>query len=266
MSEKRYYWLKLKEDFFGSRRIKKLRKLAGGDTYTIIYLKMQLAALRTDGVLTWTGLEDNIFEELALELDEEPDNVEVTLRYLLSVGLAESDDMQSVFLPWVVANTGSEGQSAERVRKHRENKALQRNLQELPSNAPALHCNTEKEKELEIELETEKENVPAQRKPKEEFHKYGEFGWVKLTDKQYTKLLKDLGEAELKRCIQYVDESAQGNHNKNHWTDWNLIVRRCAREGWGAVTPKRTSYVTAAEYDRTHSTKVDIERLKELPL
>ena len=37
--------------------------MAGGDTYTIIYLKMQLLALRSDGVLTWTGLEDNFADE-----------------------------------------------------------------------------------------------------------------------------------------------------------------------------------------------------------
>ena len=36
---KKYYWLKLKEDFFRDKKIKKLRKIAGGDTYTIIYLK-----------------------------------------------------------------------------------------------------------------------------------------------------------------------------------------------------------------------------------
>lgn len=149
-TEKRFYWLKLKEDFFSSRRIKKLRKLAGGDTYTIIYLKLQLAALRTDGVLQWTGLEDNIFEELALELDEDPDNVEVTLRYLLSCGLAETDNMESVFFPWVVKSTGSEQSSAERVRKHREAKALQ-------CNATPLLCNTEKEIEKEKEPEIEKD-------------------------------------------------------------------------------------------------------------
>ena len=41
MSEgKRYYWLKLKDDFFTSKRIKKLRAMAGGDTYLIIYLKL----------------------------------------------------------------------------------------------------------------------------------------------------------------------------------------------------------------------------------
>ena len=60
---KRYYWLRLYDDFFGSKRIKKLRKMAGGDTYTIIYLKMQLVAMKTDGVLSWTGLEDSFAEE-----------------------------------------------------------------------------------------------------------------------------------------------------------------------------------------------------------
>ena len=39
---KRYYWLKLPEDFFGDKAIKRLRKIAGGDTYVIIYLKMEI--------------------------------------------------------------------------------------------------------------------------------------------------------------------------------------------------------------------------------
>ena len=43
---RKYYWLKLKDDFFKSRVIKKLRKIAGGDTYTIIYLKMQLLSIK----------------------------------------------------------------------------------------------------------------------------------------------------------------------------------------------------------------------------
>lgn len=62
---------------------------------------------------------------------------------------------------------------------------------------------------------------------------YGEFGWVKLTDDEYGRLLSDLGEAEVKRCIAYVDESAQANGNKNKWRDWNLVVRKCHRDGWG---------------------------------
>ena len=64
-------------------------------------------------------------------------------------------------------------------------------------------------------------------------HKYGEYGWVLLTDDQYSKLVADIGEDNAKRCIAYVDESAQGTGNKNKWKDWNLVVRKCHREGWG---------------------------------
>lgn len=66
-----------------------------------------------------------------------------------------------------------------------------------------------------------------------ERHKYGEYGWVRLSDEEYSRLLTDLGEEELQRCITYVDESAQSNGNRNKWKDWNLVVRKCSRMGWG---------------------------------
>ena len=123
-SGKRYYWLKLQDDFFKSKRIKKLRKIAGGDTYTIIYLKIQLLAMKNNGVLEFTGLENTFAEELALDLDEEPENVAVTVNYLLSCGLLETDNETQYFVPYAVENTGSEAASAARVRRYR-----------------ALHCN-----------------------------------------------------------------------------------------------------------------------------
>lgn len=151
MNGKRYYWLKLKEDFFTSKRIKKLRKLAGGDTYTIIYLKMQLLSLKTDGILRWSGLEDNFADELALDIDESPENVRVVLQYLLSCGLAETDDNTTFFLPWVAENTGSENASAQRVREYRsKQKALQCNADVTEVKRLG---NVEKEIEKEIELE-----------------------------------------------------------------------------------------------------------------
>lgn len=64
-------------------------------------------------------------------------------------------------------------------------------------------------------------------------HKYGEFGWVLLTDEQHGKLLAELGKTELERCIRYIDESAQGTGNKNKWKDWSLVIRRCSRDKWG---------------------------------
>ena len=128
--EKRYYWLKFKDDFFDSKRIKKLRKLAGGDTYVIIYLKMQLKALRTDGVLEYTGVESNFADELALDIDENPDDVRVVLAFLLEYKLCECSDNIHYFLPYVVENTGSETATTQRVRDYRERQK-------------ALHCNAD---------------------------------------------------------------------------------------------------------------------------
>jgi hypothetical protein len=68
---------------------------------------------------------------------------------------------------------------------------------------------------------------------KAERHKYGEYGWVLLTDQEYSRLLHDLGEAELRRCIEYVDESAQSTGNKNRWKDWNIVIRKCSKNRWG---------------------------------
>lgn len=157
MSERRFYWLKLKEDFFESKRVKKLRKLAGGDTLTIIYLKMQLKAIKTDGVLTYIGLERSFAEELALDLDENSEDVGLLLNYLLSVGLIETSDKINFLLPYVIENTGSEGTSTERVRNFRERqKALQ-------SNADVTQvkriCNVEIEKEIEKEKDIDKKGA-----------------------------------------------------------------------------------------------------------
>ena len=89
MSTKKYFWLKLKDDFFRQKEIKKLRRIAGGDTYTIIYLKMLLLAIKNDNKLYYDGVEENFASELALELDEQEENVKVTLNFLLSQRLAE---------------------------------------------------------------------------------------------------------------------------------------------------------------------------------
>lgn len=129
MSEnKRYYWLKMPEDFFKSLRIKKLRKLAGGDTYTIIYLKLQLLSLNSEGVLQYKGIEKTFEEEIALEIDEDVENVIVTMNYLRTCGLLEIIDDNHQILPWVIENTGSETASTIRSRKSRAvEKALQCN-------------------------------------------------------------------------------------------------------------------------------------------
>jgi predicted phage replisome organizer len=148
---KKYFWLKLKTNFFKTKEMKKLRQIAGGDTYTIIYLKMQLLSVDHDGVIYFENVEDNFAEELALELDESEDNVKLTLMFLEKHGLIEQISDESYLLPKVVESIGSETDSAERVRRLRnKNKG-----KSLHCNATVTTSNTEIEKEKEIERDIE---------------------------------------------------------------------------------------------------------------
>lgn len=156
MSEKRYYWLKFNEGFFGSYRIKKLRKMAGGDTYVIIYLKMQLKALRTDGVLSYRGYEPDFVDELALDLDEDPDNVRMTLAYLMTYGLCECSDNIHYFLPFVVENTGSETAGTQRWRDWKSTKALESNTTQTNCQQTANILPTHAKQTANAEKEIEK--------------------------------------------------------------------------------------------------------------
>ena len=90
--DKKYYWLKLKEDFFRQAEIKKPRKIAGGDTYTIIYLKMQLLSNSSDNQIYYIGIENTLIEEIALELDESIEDVNYCITILLKLKLAYFTD------------------------------------------------------------------------------------------------------------------------------------------------------------------------------
>ena len=127
---KRYFWLKLHKDFFQRKEIKRLRKIAGGDTYTIIYLKMLLRSIMSEGKLYFDGLEENFCSELALDLDESEENVQITVTYLLNSGLLEMRSEDEYYLPDTKNSTGCETAVAARVRRHRDKKK-------------ALQCNTD---------------------------------------------------------------------------------------------------------------------------
>lgn len=157
---KKYFWLKLKADFFTSRAMKKLRRIAGGDTYTIIYLKLQLLSLKDEGLLFYEGVEPTFYEEMALALDEDAENVKVTLIFLENMGLIEKKNEHEYILTEVPYLIGSETDKAELMRKKRaKEKALTGNnvTNTLP---PVTNCYTEieieREKEKEKEIETEK--------------------------------------------------------------------------------------------------------------
>lgn len=108
MAEKRYYWLKLKEDFFNDIRMKRLRKISAGSTYTIIYLKLLLLSLKDEGKLYFEKVDDTFIQELSLIIDETEDDIMLTLQYLQKVGLLEVISEEEYFLTELPSLIGSE--------------------------------------------------------------------------------------------------------------------------------------------------------------
>ncbi|MHB1679975.1 MAG: phage replisome organizer N-terminal domain-containing protein [bacterium] len=156
---KRYYWLRLKEDFFSQPYIKKLRKIAGGDTYTIIYQKILLLSIKTNGYLIFQGIEKTFEEELSLILDEDVDNIRITMTFMKANKLIEDDikNKDEFLLPDMIELIGSETQSTIRSRNFRDFKKQQA----LQCNADATQsqhiCNKNATPEKEIELDKDKD-------------------------------------------------------------------------------------------------------------
>ncbi|MCB6515017.1 phage replisome organizer N-terminal domain-containing protein [Veillonella atypica] len=234
MSEpKRYFWLKLHKDFFQRKEIKRLRKIAGGDTYTIIYLKMLLRSIMSDGKLYFDGLEDDFASELALDLDEKEENVQITIQYLLKSGLLEMCSDEEYYLPDTKDSTGCETAVASRVRKHRERKkALQCNTD--VTQVKRL-CNGEIEKELEIDIEIEKEidssaSTTTKRKRFE-----------KPTLSQITQYcLERNNNVNAEQFYDYY-ESNGWKVGKNAMKDWKACVRTWERNEYKKAPIKKTN-------------------------
>lgn len=149
LKNKRYFWIQLTQDFFKSKEMKLLRKIAGGDTHTIIYLKMMLISLEDGGRIYYDGLADNLAEELSLVIDENIEDIKITLIFLESKGLLTKKSDRDYFLEQVPEMVGSETASTRRSRKHREfQKALQ-------CNTNATKCNGDIDKEIDIDIDKE---------------------------------------------------------------------------------------------------------------
>lgn len=143
-SKKKYYWLKFKIDFFSDIRLLKLRSIAGGDTYIVIFLKLMLISVKNEGIVIYEGVFPTLAEELSYSLREEAKNIQVVLDFSISHGMIEENKNQYL-IPYASDNIGSETESAERVRKHR-------------AKSNALHCNSYETKcNTEIELEENSE-------------------------------------------------------------------------------------------------------------
>lgn len=127
--------------------------MAGGDTMVVIYQKMMLSSLDTNGVIYYEGVYGKLEEELALMIDEETEQVAMTLAYFTKAGLIQIDDSQNVEMSQVSALIDQETNWARYKREQRKNNKLD-NVQPVSNERP-IEIDIELEKELKINKEKE---------------------------------------------------------------------------------------------------------------
>ncbi len=127
--------------------------MAGGDTMVVIYQKMMLSSLDTNGVIYYEGVYGKLEEELALMIDEETEQVAMTLAYFTKAGLIQIDNSQNVEMSQVSALIDQETNWARYKREQRKNNKL--DIVQPASNERPTEIDIELEKELKIDKEKE---------------------------------------------------------------------------------------------------------------
>ncbi len=145
--KKRYYWIKLKDDFFNLETIDWLISQENGCEYIVLYQKLCLLTANKDGELTMKIGEMIIpydANKIARNTKFDVDTVIVAMELFKKVGLIYEQEDGILKIPYVNELVGSENSSTQRVREHRQRKALQCN-----SNV-TLQCNNNVTQEKEI--------------------------------------------------------------------------------------------------------------------
>lgn len=162
--DKKYYWIKLKSDFFDEKYIRTLRRLPSGDSIVVIYLHIMVRCLESQGVYYFDKLAESIEDEIAIFLNEDANLVKLTITALEKLNLIERGDNCLYLVGIPVGSIGSETSVAERVRRYRnkqkdETKALQCNTDVTNCNVLVTKCNTDIDKDIEINSIENRDNT-----------------------------------------------------------------------------------------------------------
>lgn len=161
MADKRYYWFKMEQSFFEQKEIKYLRRLPGGDTYTIIYLKLILKSLENDGKIYYENIGDDYSQEWALEIEEDEKAVSFLVAFLINKGLMIDCGFDEFEITKTKSLVGSETASAERKRRQRERERELLQFKDVTDSQKSVtlsqvgHIESEIESESEIEIESD---------------------------------------------------------------------------------------------------------------
>ena len=221
MANKKYYWLKLKEDFFEEDAISWIEEQEKGKDYCLFYLKLCLKSLKSNGLLirnVGNMLVPYDPKTLAKITNTDIDTVRVAMDILTKIGLIQILENGEIFITQLQNMVGSETSKAQLMRnKRKKDKELIKNsgnnvtpmLLSCYSNEENRYTEIEKEIEIEIEQDTDKDNVVVS------CFKYSQQVGIMLTPYHYQEIVSFMEDGIEEQLIIKAIDIAVGNGNRN---------------------------------------------------
>lgn len=171
----RYYWLKLNENFFESDVVEWLEDQENGEKYVLLYLKLCLKSLKTDGVLVRQVGKMTIqhtAESIAKQTQFDIEIVESALALFEQIGLIEKNDKGESYLPEVANMTGSNSasESATKKKTQRQNKKGQNVPEKGDKMSPEKGDKMSPEKGTKCPTEIRDKSIEYRDKEKDDYH------------------------------------------------------------------------------------------------
>ena len=169
---KKFYWLKLKRDFFKRHDIRIIEEMPNGKDYVLFYLKLLLESIDHEGSLRFSDTIPYNEQMLSVITNTNVDIVRSAMKLFTELNLIEIFDDQTIYMGEVEKMIGSavDNDAANRQRRCRERKKQEALPDVTPIVTGALQNVTpsvtednerkreEEEKELDKELENERKN------------------------------------------------------------------------------------------------------------
>ena len=229
MAENRkYYFLKLKEDFFEQREIVVLEGSKEGIVYVNILLKLYLKSLQHNGKLLLNEGMPLSAEMIALLTRQETGTVERAMRAFMQLGLVEVLEGNTYYMPEIEEMTGQGSSDGERKARYRRQKAegsppliAEKNagMGQSWDNVPPVSqfCPPEiRDKSIEIRDQNLDKRESEREKPARS-HPYGKYGNVILTEEEYRALVSEYPD-EYAEMIEHLSfyMASKGRTYDNH--------------------------------------------------
>ena len=153
---KKFYWLKLKRDFFKRHDIRIIEEMPNGKDYVLFYLKLLLESIDHEGSLRFSDTIPYNEQMLSVITNTNVDIVRSAMKLFIDLQLIEIFDDKTIFMGEVEKMIGSESESAARMRRLRQRQ--QASLCDGDVRKSDIEKEIEIDKDLDIDIENERKN------------------------------------------------------------------------------------------------------------